>query len=325
MKKILIIQTAFIGDVILATPVVEKLASFYPNAEIDFLLRKGNEGLLANNPYVHEVLVWDKSKIKYLSLFSLAGVVRRRRYDFVVNLHRFASSGIISLFSKARIIVGFDKNPLSIFYTQTVPHRIDSGHHEVQRNLSLIRDQTDDTFIRPKIYPAQKDFHKIHPKGKYICIAPASVWFTKQWPVVRWVGFIDKIDREMAVFLLGGKTDRSFCAQIIKETAHRGAVNLAGELTFLQSAALMKKAEMNYVNDSAPLHLASAVNAPVTALFLSTVPDFGFTPLSDCSVVLETTEKLPCRPCGLHGRDRCPETHFKCAAISTSQLLSTLG
>jgi len=97
--------------------------------------------------------------------------------------------------------------------------------------------------------------------------------------------------------------------------------------SLLQSAALMKGAIMNYVNDSAPLHLASAMNAPVTAVFLSTVPQFGFTPLSDNSSVCETSLDLPCRPCGLHGKGACPEGHFKCAEIevypmNTSKALS---
>lgn len=70
---------------------------------------------------------------------------------------------------------------------------------------------------------------------------------------------------------------------------------------------------MNYVNDSAPMHLCSAVNAPVTAIYCSTIPEFGFGPLSDNSHILQTKEKLSCRPCGLHGFKSCPEKHFKCA------------
>jgi heptosyltransferase-2 len=92
----------------------------------------------------------------------------------------------------------------------------------------------------------------------------------------------------------------------------RDVRNLAGTLSFLQSAALMEKAAMNYVNDSAPLHLASAMNAPVTAVFCSTVPAFGFGPLSDKSHIVEC-ENLYCRPCGLHGKPSCPEGHFRCA------------
>ena len=88
---------------------------------------------------------------------------------------------------------------------------------------------------------------------------------------------------------------------------------------------MMEAAAMNYVNDSAPLHFASAMNAPVTAIFCSTIPEFGYTPLSDISHIVETSEKLPCRPCGLHGKKACPEGHFKCGfTIKNEQLLEKL-
>ncbi len=101
--------------------------------------------------------------------------------------------------------------------------------------------------------------------------------------------------------------------------------NLAGKLSFLQTAALMKDATMNYVNDSAPLHIASSVNAPVTAIFCSTVPSFGFGPLSEKSFIVEIQEIIPCRPCGLHGFKKCPEKHFKCAYnIKSEQLIDKI-
>lgn len=102
-------------------------------------------------------------------------------------------------------------------------------------------------------------------------------------------------------------------------------VNLVGQLSFLSSAALMKGAVMNYVNDSAPMHFASAVNAPVTAVYCSTIPAFGYGPLSDESFIVETPIALYCRPCGLHGHAQCPEGHFNCAMqIHVEQLLKTL-
>ena len=113
MKKILIIQTAFLGDVILATPVIAELKRIYPIAEIDFLLRKGNESLLANNPNLKSVIQFDKSKNKFKSILNLIKQFRREKYDLVINLHRFGSSGIIASFSGAKKTYGFKKNPFS--------------------------------------------------------------------------------------------------------------------------------------------------------------------------------------------------------------------
>jgi heptosyltransferase II len=87
----------------------------------------------------------------------------------------------------------------------------------------------------------------------------------------------------------------------------------------------MKNAVMNFVNDSAPMHMASAVDAPVTAVYCSTLPSFGFGPKSTKSFIVEIEEELPCRPCGLHGRRSCPKKHFKCALnINIQQLIKTL-
>jgi len=325
MKKILIIQTAFIGDVILATPLIEKLKNFYPKAEIDFLLRKGNEGLLKNHPKINEVLIWDKKKHKYNSLAKLGREVRRNKYDLLINLQRFASSGLLTTSSKAKIKIGFAKNPFSFAYTHKFPHVIDQEMHEVHRNLSLIEGLTDNSFQPPVLYPSDSDFEKVEAlrrSGAYYCVAPASVWFTKQFPADKWIEMIDQINHDHPVYLLGSPSDLDLCAEIREKTIHENVRILAGELTFLQSAALMKGARMNFVNDSAPLHIASAVNAPVTAIFCSTIPEFGFGPLSDHSRVIETKESLECRPCGLHGKKACPKGHFKCATtIDTTEIL----
>jgi len=315
IKKILIIQTAFLGDVILATPIIEKLKRYYPDAKIDFMLRKGNEGLLRGHPKINEVIIWDKRKAKYNGLAKLSRKVRRNKYDLLVNLQRFASSGIITSSSRAKIRIGFSKNPFSFTLTHKFPHVIDQTTHEVERNLSLIKHLTDDTFQKPVLYPTEQDLHDVerYKSNPYFCIAPASVWFTKEFPEEKWVELIDQLNPDRNVFLMGGPSDIELCQKIKHESIHSNITVLAGELNFLQSAALMKEARMNYVNDSAPLHLASAVNAPVTAIFCSTIPEFGFGPLSDNSRVVQTKEKLECRPCGLHGKKACPKKHFKCA------------
>ncbi|TAJ15252.1 glycosyltransferase [Marinilabiliaceae bacterium JC017] len=325
-KKFLVIQTAFIGDVILATPVIEKLARFYPGATIDVLVRKGNESLLSNNPHINRVLVFDKKAAKYRNLIRMIREVRQQKYDVVVNIQRYATTGLLTAFSKAKNKVGFDKNPLSRFFSIRIPHHMKESNekiHEVDRNLQLIRHLTDDSFEMPRMYPFSGDYEKMKVDGAYYCIAPTSVWFTKQFPLERWIQLINRLAYSKPVFLLGGPGDRQLCEQVKKEALHPDVRNMAGELSFLESAALIEKAEMNFVNDSAPLHIASAVNAPVRAMFCSTVPAFGYTPLSDDSLVLETKKNLDCRPCGLHGKRECPLGHFHCADIAIDDILAS--
>jgi heptosyltransferase-2 len=327
MQKFLVIQTAFIGDVVLATGLIEKLHQHFPGAHIDFMVRKGNESLLNNHPFLHEVLVWDKKKNKQRNLFRMLGKIRAARYDKVINVQRFAATGILTAFSRGKETIGFDKNPLSFLFSRKIKHLITKGQHEIDRNHELIRSFTDNTPAKPKLYPAETDyaFTKDLKTKPYICIAPASVWFTKQFPKEKWVSFINKLPADLQVYLIGAPSDQGMCAQIIGSTVHKQVISLAGKLSFLQSAALMKDALMNYVNDSAPLHFASAVNAATTAVYCSTVPSFGFGPLADERFIVEKPETLYCRPCGLHGYKACPEGHFRCALeIRDEQLLGSL-
>ena len=314
MKKILIIQTAFLGDVILATPVIAELKRIYPIAEIDFLLRKGNESLLANNPNLKSVIQFDKTKNKFKSILNLIKQFRREKYDLVINLHRFGSSGIIASFSGAKKIYGFKKNPFSFFYTKKFDHSIETDKHEVERNLSIIKEFGAVNKRRPELFPSQEDYDIASQimNPPYYCMAPSSVWQTKQLPKEKWVQLINFYNQIGTVYILGGKGDQAFCEEIISETKAKTSINLAGQLNLLESAALMSKAERNFVNDSGPLHIASAMNAPVTAFFCSTVTNFGFGPLSDDSKVVEVREPLDCRPCGLHGYKTCPKGDFKC-------------
>jgi len=314
VKKIIIIQTAFLGDVILATPVIAELKRIFPTAEIDFLLRKGNESLLANNPHLRSVFTLDKSKGKYKSISQLIKQLKTEKYDLTINLHRFGSSGLIAAFSGAKNIYGFKKNPLSFLYTKKFEHKIGNGQHEVERNLSIIQEFGAVSLRKPELFPSPEDFDIASQimNPPYFCMAPASVWFTKQLPIEKWIQLIDYYNDRGTVYILGGKGDSDFCEEIISKTTAKTSINLAGQLNLLESAALMAKAERNFVNDSGPLHIASSMNAPVTAFFCSTVTDFGFGPLSDDSKVLEITTPLECRPCGLHGYKECPKGHFKC-------------
>ena len=314
--KILILQTAFLGDVVLATPLIEKLHRHFPTAQIDFLLRKGNEGLLRGHPALRQTLIWDKSGGKYRNLWRMLWRIRRERYDLVVCCQRFAAAGWLTALSGAGQTVGFDKNPMSVFFSRRLPHRIGDGGHETDRNLSLIRHLTDALPERPRLYPAKADFEaaaEAAGPGAYVCIAPTSVWFTKQWPAEKWLELIARIPPSHRVLLLGAPSDEPACTTIARMAGSERVQNLAGRLSLLQSAALLAGASMNYVNDSAPLHLASAMNAPVAAVFCSTLPAFGFGPLSDRRFLIETTASLPCRPCGLHGKKACPKGHFNCA------------
>lgn len=289
------------------------------------LVRKGNEQLLENHAFINKVIAWEKRQNKFRNLVKIILSVRKKRYDLVVNAHRFASSGLITLFSRAKKTASFQKNPFSAFFSHVVEHSFD-GRHEVERNQGLIEPFTDGRPSRPKLYPsqAQLDTVKKYQHRPYYCIAPASVWFTKQWPKEQWAELVQNLLPGHAVYLLGAPEDHETCEFIKANCPGLEVINLAGKLSLLESAALMKGSIMNYVNDSAPLHLASAMNAPVRAIYCSTSPKFGFGPLSDDGEVIEKEEPLYCKPCGIHGYATCPEGHFKCALDIDAKKAATL-
>ena len=333
MQKLLVIQTAFIGDVVLSTALVESLHRQYPDAKIDLLVRKGNESLFNGHPFINKIIIWDKQKSKYVNWLKVLFEIRNAKYDLLVNVQRYAATGIWTALSNAKITIGFDKNPFSFFFTHSVKHsEALKGVHEIDKNHALLLSLGESILCKPKLYPSATDFEQIKhlQVSPYIVIAPASVWFTKQFPENKWVHFINDIPFNGTIYIIGGPGDKALGQSILEgarlqNQPQKKLVNLAGQLSFLASAALQKNALLNYVNDSAPMHFASATNAPVVAIYCSTIPDFGYGPLSDRSFIVQTNVNLSCRPCGVHGKKACPLVHFNCAAsIEMKQLVDPL-
>jgi heptosyltransferase-2 len=325
VKNILIIQTAFIGDVILALPLAQRLKQAFPKAMIHFLIRKGNESLLEKHPAIDQLWIWDKKTHKSLHLWQLIQALRTIEFDLVINCQRFFSTGLLTAMMKTTERRGFQENPWAFTYTFKTPHTkskigVTPYLHEVDRNLQLLQGICSVTTERPQLHIMPGHRKKIaHYVGSYVVLAPASVWFTKQWPAERWQELVSRIPEYINCLIIGATGDAHMAQQIINY-AGRGE-NLCGKLTLMESAALMENAIRVISNDSAPLHLASAVNAPVTGIFCSTIPAFGFFPLSDDSIMLESQQPLKCRPCGLHGKKSCPEGHFKCGYNINAQMV----
>ncbi|HBG69453.1 MAG: hypothetical protein A2W93_01430 [Bacteroidetes bacterium GWF2_43_63] len=326
MKKVLFIQTASLGDVILATATAHSVRALFPDALIFFLVKESCADVLNNCPVIDQVLVWNKKDHKYRNLLSILKEIRREKFDAVINFQRFFSSGFITAFSGGKIKAGFTSNPLSLFFNRKARHE-QNGTHEIVRNLTLGRQcfpglQKANPVIAVE-KPADQALLAI-AQSKYITIFPGSLWATKQYPVKQWIDFVSEIPSELKVIIAGSNADVKM-ANDLSAARPMNTWNLCGKLSILESAWIMKYAAMNFTNDSAPTHLASAVNASVATIFCSTIPAFGFTPLSDNSKIIEYLAPLKCRPCGIHGHKSCPQKHFDCGnKIETKQLTELL-
>jgi heptosyltransferase-2 len=328
MRRILVIQTAFIGDVVLATAMLENLHAAYPSAKLDILVRGGAQELFIDHPYIHAVHVWDKKKNKYQHLFQIIKIIRRIKYDVVINVQRYLATGIITVLSGATKTIGFNKNPLGFLFSETVKHSFGAAAHETSRNHSLLASLTTAPVAKPALYPSAANLAAVQKwqGAPYICMSPGSVWETKKMPAQNWIQLINAVPANYTIYLMGAPNEKDLCEEILSGSSRGDVFNIAGQLNLLEAAALIKGAQLNYVNDSAPMHLASATNAPVAAIYCSTIPAFGYGPLSSTQFIVETLEPLPCKPCGLHGKTACPLGHFKCGhTITTAQLLAPLS
>jgi heptosyltransferase-2 len=325
-KKVLIIQTAFPGDVLLAIPIAQRILETYPTAEITWVVRKGNESLLIASKAAHQIITWDKKKQKYQNLFSIGVQLTKQQYWLAINCQRFFTTGILMAFLKAQHKLGFKENPWSWCYEKSYSHskgkKGDQNYlHEVDRNLQLLTGFTPIHRKSPQLTPglqAIKKAESLMKQGKaWMLLAPASVWFTKQWPIEHWTKLASLIPENYSIGIIGGASDIPL-GELIKSEVPR-VTNFCGVADFEESAAMLQRAELLVCNDSAPLHLASSVNLPVIAIFCSTIPEFGFFPLSQRSIVMQETSNLPCRPCGVHGKQTCPLGHFACGYSVTPE------
>jgi heptosyltransferase II len=323
----LVVQTSFLGDMVLTTPLLAYLARSGP---IDVVSTKAGMVLLANNPAVREILVYDKRAADsgVRGFARLTSALRRRRYDSAYHAQGSLRSGALTFAAGVRDRVGFSSSSGRPFYTTRIAP-IDNTHHAA-RLLSLgTRDPlrpVSAAEIRPHLYPgiierAQVDtvLGPAAAGAPLIALAPGSVWATKRWPYFPDLArdLIAQTDAQIVV--VGGEADRALALEIVGATKGQ-AIDATGRLSLLASADLIGRSAVLVTNDSSPLHLASAMNTPTVAVFGPTVPEFGFGPLAERAVVVGHTG-LACRPCDRHGPQRCPLGHWRCMREMTPDLV----
>jgi heptosyltransferase II len=306
---ILVIQTAFLGDVVLTTPLISALAERH--GPVDVLTTPAAGSLLETHPGVRSVIRYDKHGADrgVRGILRLASELRNRRYSMIYLPHRSARSALLALLSGARERIGFSDSSAAISYTRRVP-RPRAGH-EVERLLALAgaagEPRAVSLGLTAEDHAAAErwlDSHRIAPG--FLALAPGSIWGTKRWPY--YAELAARTDRRCVI--LGGADDIPLADAIVAAAPGRVA-SAAGALDLRVSAAVISRAGVLVTNDSAPLHLATAVGTPVVALFGPTVPAFGFGPRGRSDVALGR-DGLACRPCSKHGPERCPLGHHRC-------------
>ncbi len=326
--KILVIQTGFIGDNVLSTPVYTELVDNFKEAKIDLLTTKISSELFKSDPRFNQVLIYDKrgSDSGLAGFLKILKLIKNNNYSKIVSLHKSLRTSLLCFFSKVSKTYSFKESALSFLYSRTSSRGKES--HEVLRILNILKSID----LEPKKIPLKLFFtadsaKKIDRiieqsfstnKKLIVGIAPGSVWATKRWTVSGFKELVSSLeDQNINVVLVGGPNDVEKC----REIKSNKSLNLAGELSLSESTCLISKLDCLITNDSSPLHIAAAVNTPTVAIFCATVPEFGYTPWMVKNKIVEVKD-LECRPCGRHGGNTCPTgTNFCQNKITSKQVL----
>lgn len=328
--SILVIQTAFVGDVVLSTPLFEAARTRLGADRVGAVVRPETANLLRNNPHVDDIVIYDKNggQKGALELLRLARGLRGAAYDAALIPHRSFRSALLGCLAGVPVRVGFDRSAGKLLLTERVPYR---AVHEVERNLSLFASWgVDPEGIHPALYPDGEDRDRadslmrasgVAPSEPVCGVSPGSVWATKRWLPGRYAELVRRLYKTHGYrsVLFGSAGDRSLCAEIAADSGVDPLI-AAGQLTLLQSAALAARCSVFVSNDTGMGHVAAAMNVPVVAVFGPTVPAFGFAPHGQGHRVVETS--LDCRPCSSHGGDRCPiGTHDCMRGIAAERVI----
>ncbi len=317
-KRLLVIQTAFLGDVVLTTPLFRALRRLHPGAHLAALVTPQAAPLVEEDPHLDAILTYDKKGGE--SWAAAARKIRTGHFDAVLAPHRSHRTSLLALASGARARVGFRDAGFSWAYRRKVTRPM--ARHEVDRNLELLRGLGASPTAEDRVlhvgYTEGEDRAVaavlgeagVSPGQALAGLSPGSVWATKRWNAEGFAAVGRALQgRGWRVALLGGPDDRDVAARVA-DGIGPGVVNAVGRTPLKALAAWMDRLRLLVTNDSSPLHVAAARDTPTVAVFGATTQDLGFAPFHRRSRVVEAD--VPCRPCGLHGGDRCPQGHFRC-------------
>ncbi len=324
----LVVQTSFLGDVVLTTGLIRALAM---RGAVDVVVRRDAAGLLAHDPHVRRVVVYDKGG-RDRGVGGFVRVVRALRagggYVAAYMAQGSPRSGALALGAGCRERVGFDTSRNARpFYTRVVRYRADRHHAERLWWLGAAegaREPSVEEFA-PRLYPGAADqeaaravltphAEAMAAGGPLVALAPGSVWATKRWPF--YAELASLVSERALLVVVGGASDGRLAAEIVAACAPGRVVDATGRLSLLASAAVIGRAALLVTNDSAPQHLASAMGTATLTIFGPTVPAFGFGPLAAGSATTGV-EDLACRPCDRHGPPVCPLGHWRCMREQT--------
>jgi lipopolysaccharide heptosyltransferase I len=299
----LIIKPSSLGDVTHALPILRLLRRRYPNAKISWLVAPYCSGLLEGHPDLDEVILFDRRRFGTawknpsagLDLIRFKRDLRRRRFDWVIDLQGLFRSGWLAWLTRAPVRIGFaNAREFSwLFYTHRIPINT-LEQHAVDRYLRIA--QAAGCADEPIEFPFavsdsdRSSVAQMTGHDPYAVLLPGANWPTKRWPVENYQALVDPIRQRFNLrSIVAGGPDTIELANSIPS-----ALNLAGKTTLPQLVALLERATLVIANDSGPMHIAAALNKPLVTIFGPTNP-IRTGPYSRPDSVVRVD--IPCSPC----------------------------
>jgi heptosyltransferase II len=330
-KRIAIIQTAFLGDVVLSLPLIQNIRNSSPSSEITLLTTPAGVSLGYIAKAVDKVTNYDKRGIHsgIKGIKHAAMLLKENGTDCIIGLHRSLRSSLITFYTKPKFSVGFSNAALSLIYKKRVSYQ--KQLHEIDRNIELLSvfkdiDITTRELKDIELINLNEESDYIHlllrqngltENDIIIAIAPGSIWATKRWHPEHYIELSRMINSYgYKAVIIGSKDDADLCNEIANRS---GSVSIAGEATIPQTICFLRQAQTLVTNDSAPTHFAGLAGCKCITIFGPTSPQFGFAPRGEKDVVLQD-DSLKCKPCRIHGSKKCPIDTLDCMTNITPEM-----
>lgn len=334
-NKVLIYQTAFIGDVALTFYLAQQIKNINPNVEITFVSTKTSSPIVETIDCIDNVIAYDKrnSQKGFSGIREIIAIINSYSPDVIITPHRSLRSSIISKLAKKQVSIGFQHSSMSFLYDYSIPYSKDK--HEILRNFTLlsqfgISDFPDLSMLKVDITipDSEKSLidsllneYKLGQNERLIVVAPGSVWHTKKWGDDKFIDLIRKFQKNNEQVILTGSNDEVQSCEYIRTKTN--VISLAGKTNLVGLLELFKRADLVVCNDSSPTHLAELVNTNVLTIYGPTIPEFGFAPRLKNSEYIQF-EGLKCKPCTSHGSNKCPEGHHDCMKMIEAKSVYTI-
>jgi len=353
-----LIQTAFLGDLLLSIPLMKKIKVLWPDQKLILVCRKGVGEFFSKTGLVDEVLEIQKGDAE--SYRRVLTALQQTSVNKIISPHESLRTAFFVRKIKAQQKVSFHKAWNGFFYGVRIRKNYELP--DAIRQLSLLQNFDQDIASKIESYSAQHQAYKKDPSGKLsapprwasmslrgfydqhqkdieavlqrlgltsekaaqsVALFPGSVWATKRWTEEGYVQAGQKLSAQgVPVLVMGGPGEEELCARVAKQIPQ--AMDLCAKTSIFESALILSKLAAVVGNDSASMHLAATSETPSVVVFGPTILEFGFRPWQEHVYVVEK-QGLACRPCGKHGHQKCPiGTHACMKQIKNEEVLTKL-